>query len=179
MSETDDRLADLIAEHNDIHQHLQALHDLVVDEDAIVVVELGTAMGRSATAFLAGLEKVTGDGMLWTVDIERNAELFPWVRDHPHALLNVANDLDVVDECPKPIDLLFIDSAHEHDHTLAEMVAYVPLVRSGGWVVMHDTELCYSVHSAITDYMEVEGAREFASVEWRLHCNGLFLGQLT
>jgi Methyltransferase domain len=42
---------------------------------------------------------------------------------------------------PAELDVLFIDTNHLYDHTLAELRAYVPRVRPGGTVLCHDTEL--------------------------------------
>jgi predicted ThiF/HesA family dinucleotide-utilizing enzyme len=39
------------------------------------------------------------------------------------------------------VDLLFIDTSHYYEHTLQELRTYVPRVRPGGTVLMHDTEL--------------------------------------
>lgn len=36
------------------------------------------------------------------------------------------------------ISLLWIDSSHEYQNTIDELYKYVPLVKSGGYIVMHD-----------------------------------------
>src|SRR5262249_32923697 len=44
------------------------------------------------------------------------------------------------DWLPAECDVLFIDTDHSYDHTLAELRTYMPRVRPGGIVLLHDTE---------------------------------------
>jgi predicted O-methyltransferase YrrM len=154
----------------DIVDHLQRLHDLVIETDAQVVVELGVARGASTSALLAGIEE-TG-GRVWSVDIEiPEAGLLPaLVEGHPQWTYTVADDLSVVDECPRPVDVLFVDSAHDYQHTLAELTAYAPLVRSGGCVVMHDSAHVPDILQAVRDYWGSLGIHELYE-----HCYGLYV----
>lgn len=155
----------------DIGEHLEYIHDVAVGCNAQIIVELGPARGISTSALLAAAE-ITG-GTVWSCDIVDHT-VFPEVLHHPLWTYVIANDLDVVDDCPRPIDLLFIDSEHTYDQTLAEMRAYIPLVRSGGYVIMHDTTVWAELMvPAITDYT---AEHPFASEIWFAHCNGLFVG---
>lgn len=133
-------IADLLRKYedaeSDIQGHLARLHALVVEVGAQTVVELGVRTGRSTVALLAGVER-TG-GRVWSCDL--NAPGIPAeVVDHPQWTFVRGDDVTVVDQAPRPIDVLFIDTSHEYEHTLAELNAYAPLVRSGGVVVLHDT----------------------------------------
>ena len=42
---------------------------------------------------------------------------------------------------PPQVDILFIDTSHEYEHTLAELYAYMPRVSNGGVALFHDTNL--------------------------------------
>jgi predicted O-methyltransferase YrrM len=127
-------------QNSDIVQHLPTLYDTVVEMDAKVVVELGVRGGASTAAFLAAVEQ-TG-GHLWSVDI-----IYPGVPDEftysDLWTLLVGDDMDpaVTAELPQTVDVLFIDTSHHYDHTLAELRLYTPRVRPGGRVLLHDTEL--------------------------------------
>lgn len=171
VSELFDHFAGLSEAECDIGEHLYYIHRLATSINAQTIVELGPSRGISTTALLTAVEE-TG-GIVWSCDVI-DPGVFPEVANHPQWTHVLANDLDVVDQCPRPIDLLFIDSEHTYDQTVAEMRAYVPLVRSGGYVVMHDTVVWKQfMVPAITDYTN---DHPFASEEWHPHCNGLFVG---
>jgi cephalosporin hydroxylase len=102
------------------------------------VIELGVRGGNSTSAFLAALER--GGGELWSVDISVPGVPL-WWHELPSWHLMVADDCDprAVSFCPGEADVLFIDTSHYYDHTLAELRAYAPKVRAGGLILMHDS----------------------------------------
>lgn len=165
------------ADPNDIHEHLPTLRQLVIDTNAQQAIELGIGHGYSTSALLAGLEE-TG-GRLWACDIEPpDAAQIPEIWSHPQLDSIITNDLDVVVEAPE-CDVLFIDSAHNYDQTLAELRAYVPKLRAGGVLAMHDTvSWAGHVDRAIRDYYAEDDRLAKAREEWRVNCNGLFLAYL-
>jgi cephalosporin hydroxylase len=117
---------------SDIAPHFSRMMRLVADHDVRTVVELGVREGHSTAAWLSFLP---ADGQVYGVDL---VWLLP-----PRARLNpiVGDDLDpaVVAQVPERIDLLFVDSSHDYEHTRAELALYGPRVRPGGLVVLHDT----------------------------------------
>lgn len=117
---------------SDIVDHLPALFAAALG--ASVVIELGARSGVSSCAFLTAIEP--GDGRLYSVDID------PQPFTHPQWTFIQGDDTDpaVFDQLPE-CDVLFIDTSHHFEHTLAELNLYVPTVRSGGVVLLHDTEL--------------------------------------
>ena len=42
---------------------------------------------------------------------------------------------------PGEVDVFFLDTSHEYEHTLAELRAYMPRVAPGGIALFHDTNL--------------------------------------
>ena len=121
--------------HSDIRDQLPVLYAWA--RHAATVIELGVRAGNSTAAFLAALE---GRGELWSVDINP--------LDVPDLLLHcpswhwlTADDRDpaAVAWCPDQADVLFIDTSHDQAHTLTELKLYVPKVRPGGVVLLHDT----------------------------------------
>ena len=131
------RFAAVCEEPSDIRTHLPRLRDLVVDTDAQVVVELGVRTGRSTTALLAGAEE-TG-GLVWSCDVVNHGAPTD-VTEHPQWEFGRGDDLAMAAHAPRPICVLFIDTSHEYEHTVAELRAYGPLVRSGGVIALHDTD---------------------------------------
>lgn len=130
----------------------------------VKIIELGVRSGNSTSAFLNGIEH--GGGELWSVDIAEPEIPAEW-RDIPAWHLLVADDTtpEAVAFCPDGVDVLLIDTSHYYEHTMAELRAYVPKVRPGGIVLMHDTnpEEWPDVSRALTDY-----CRE-AGLEWYDH----------
>jgi hypothetical protein len=96
-----------------------------------------------------------------------------------------ADDLKVVDEAPT-CDVLFIDTTHGYQQTWNELLNYAPKVRTGGVILLHDTELERPELSPHDDPFPVRRAtEEFLAlgllgllgadfdVEWVPGCNGL------
>lgn len=111
-----------------------------------VIAELGTRWGQSASALLAGAA-ATG-GHVWSVDpgpitAEDGIGVSPWW--HQTGLWSFLGADDLSEETarwlPVELDILFIDTTHRYAHTLAELRRYVPRVKPGGMVLMHDVEL--------------------------------------
>lgn len=125
---------------SDIVDHLPTLHDTVLNYPKAVVLELGTRWGTSTSAFLAAAERV--DGHVWSVDIA-DPVVPGWWAETGRWTVTVGDDLNpaVAAAQPAEVDVLFIDTSHTYDQTLAELRLYVPRVRPGGTVLMHDTEL--------------------------------------
>lgn len=103
------------------------------------VIEAGVRTGNSTACFLAAaLER---DGQVWSVDIAPAQVPARW-HDTPCWHFLQADDISEQAQAwlPGKCDVLFIDSSHQYGHTLAELALYVPRVRPGGVVLLHDTE---------------------------------------
>jgi predicted O-methyltransferase YrrM len=125
---------------SDIVDHMPTLYDVVLHYPNAVVQELGTRTGNSTCSLLLAAEQV--DGHVWSVDIEYPI-VPPWWVNTGRWTVTVGDDLDpvVFDAQPAEVDVLFIDTSHTYDQTAAELRLYVPRVRPGGTVLLHDTEL--------------------------------------
>lgn len=152
----------LCTEPSDINEHLSTFVTLVDELDARHVIELGTRTGVSTIAWLHALT-ATG-GRLTSVDIDER----PDIGKHDHWTFIQGDDLDpAVLAQLDPADIVFIDTSHLYDHTLAELNVYRWLVRPGGVIVLHDTELRqpigapsrppYPVKAAINEFCEQHG----------------------
>lgn len=122
---------------SDIHAHMQRLHD-EASIPGVQVIELGVRSGNSTAAFLTAAEE--HDGHVWSVDIAPPHTPTEW-RHTGRWTVIVNDDLVIVDELPNQVDVVFIDTSHTYDQTLAELHAYAPKVRPGGVILLHDTEL--------------------------------------
>lgn len=128
---------------SDIQEHLPTLVELVLEENAQTVIELGVRFGISTNAFLYALGN-TG-GHLWSVDIDNRFHV-----DDPAWTFLQGYDLDlgVITQLPELADLILIDTDHRYELTKAEILAYRPKLRSGGLMVFHDTEVMQFDHHA-------------------------------
>ncbi len=162
----------------DISQHLVTLALLVIEFGLKQIVELGTRSGNSTLTLLEAARQI--DGRVLSIDIDECRETQQKVAaaglfDRWRFIQQ--GDLDVPDEqLPSRIDLLFIDTNHLYDHTMAEMRKYAPKVRAGGWIAFHDYVSFAGVAHAVTEFV--------ASLPHRprfypyVHQNGLALVKL-
>jgi predicted O-methyltransferase YrrM len=118
---------------SDIYLHLPRFHALAQNVEH--VIELGCRSGVSTVAWLHGLE---GHGRLTSVDIDPA----PPIGVFEHWSFIQGDDLDpaVIDQI-EPADIVFIDTSHLYEQTLKELHTYRWLVKPGGLLVLHDTEL--------------------------------------
>lgn len=123
-----------IAQPSDINEHLQFMHDVCIETDAKVVVELGVRSGVSTAAFLAAMEH-TG-GVVWSCDINMH-RVVPEIAEHPRWEFWWGSDLELVDDAPD-CDVLFIDTSHAYQHTIEELDAYASKAQL---ILLHDTQL--------------------------------------
>lgn len=123
---------------SDIQGHMPFLRETAERYADPVIIELGTRSGQSTSCFLAAIRD---GGHLWSVDVNT-----PDVPAHWHELPRWhflrADDVSALARAwlPAQCDILFIDTSHEQEHTLAELRAYAPRVREGGMILLHDTQ---------------------------------------
>lgn len=162
---------------SDIVDWLPTLYETVLQYKNPTILELGVRSGNSTAAFLAAADEV--DGVVWSVDIHP-PNVPTWWLDTTRWKLRVDDDLNpaLMVDLPAEVDVLFIDTSHHYEQTLAELRAYVPRVKPGGVVLMHDVELempdgyvgdPYPVRRAIEDYCTDAGIK----YELRSGCYGL------
>ena len=123
------------AQPSDMQHYMPILRETAARYPQVRVTELGVRQGASTVAFLAAAEQV--DGHVYSVDLEQ-----PKVPDYWAStgrwILQVGDDM-AEDVEPLACHVLFIDTSHEYDHTLAELRKFVPWVLPGGVVLCHDT----------------------------------------
>lgn len=113
-------------------QHRQYMTAQEFVRPGAVVIELGAGEGSFTCLYLAAGANVH------SVDICDFAGR--WDSGNWHFLC--ADDLSVQAQewFPAECDVLFIDSSHGYDHTLAELRLHASRVRPGGTILLHDTE---------------------------------------
>ena len=139
-----DCFLDRLSRWSDIQEYLPDLYGIACGYQGVRVLELGTRRGFSTLAFLAAAEAVSGH--VWSgdaVNVAADPEgMLPWARC-PLWTFTCGDDMDpgVQAKLPAEVDVLFIDTSHEYEHTLAELRAYMPRLAAGGTALFHDTNL--------------------------------------
>jgi len=155
--------AALAMPHSDIREQMPVLYAWA--RHATRVIELGVRTGFSTIALLAATE---GRGELWSVDLD--PPLVPdWWRDLEHWHVHIGDDAtpEAAGFCPAQADLLFIDTSHYYTHTMAELDIYVPKLRPGGTVLLHDTGPEWpDVTKALNDYCPAAGLDWYDHPAW-------------
>jgi hypothetical protein len=89
---------------------------------------------------------------------------------------NVAFDLELIPELPDDyFDWVYVDTTHQYDHTLAELNALIPKIKTGGVIAGDDwfeepDHIHHGVSRAILEFVEAQaGAFEFAEIELQIH----------
>jgi cephalosporin hydroxylase len=119
--------------------------------EAKTVIEWGVRGGVSTWALLDGLPQ---DGHLWSVDID-NCVVPPRVSADPRCRFLVGDDLDTAIQAQLPVDadLVFIDTSHTYDQTVAELAYAAQLTNR---IALHDYALD-DVKRAVDEFCVREG----------------------
>lgn len=160
---------------SDIGEHLPTFVDLCRRLNAKKVIELGTRGGVSTIGWLYGLEET--DGHLWSVDIDPPP---PFKHDRWTFIQGDDLDPETLAQLPRgTVDIVFIDTSHVYEQTVAELNVYRWRVRRGGRIVLHDTELRHPIDAPIFPPYPVKRAvKEFCDEEkliWTNHPNSFGL----
>jgi cephalosporin hydroxylase len=144
LSTARDGYLDRCSRWSDIQEYLPFLYETAKAYDKVRVLELGSRKGNSTLAFLAAAEEAGGH--VWSGDIDPvdrdPAGMAPW-RGVPQWTFIRGDDMDpgVQARLPAEVDVFFLDTSHEYEHTLAELRAYMPRVVPGGVALFHDTNI--------------------------------------
>jgi len=131
-------------EPTDISDHLLAIHAETVEAGPRLIVELGTRGGESTDALIHAADRT--DALVLSIDINNCSES----ADSTRWAFVQQDDVDFAARFPdwarsrglEPrVDVLFIDSSHEYQHTLEEIDAWFPHLAPSAKVILHDTNL--------------------------------------
>ncbi|MCU1245618.1 MAG: Cephalosporin hydroxylase, partial [Acidobacteria bacterium] len=136
---------------------IQLPDDMVRIQEAIfqvkpdVIVETGIAHGGSLVFDASMLELLGGDGYVVGIDIDIRAHNRSAIEAHPMAkrirmIEGSSIDPEIVRQvgahaAGKGSVMVILDSNHTHEHVLAELQLYAPLVTAGSYCVVFDTSV--------------------------------------
>lgn len=112
------------------------LYELAMSGSGKTIVEIGVSRYGSSTAPLLHVAQLR-DGTLYSIDIKDFSN--NWSKGEPNWEFIHGSSLEIVKTWDKPIDFLFIDSAHTYDVTRKEIHEWLPFVVTGSYVMFHDT----------------------------------------
>lgn len=137
-----------------IPQDLQAMQEIVWHVKPDLIIETGVAWGGSLmfTASLLAILEACGEieqGRVLGIDIEIRPHNKEAIKAHPLSKkITLLEGSSIGDAMTKQVHaiaaqhkrvLVCLDSNHTHDHVLAELEAYAPLVSSGSYCLVGDT----------------------------------------
>jgi len=120
------------------------LYDVAVKMRAQRMLELGVREGVSTRALLLAARK--NGGLLWSADIDPCLEAQKAIKDLG---LNIFWSFHQIDDIKLltqvqfhriEMDLIFVDTNHEYQHTLDELILCDQILRKGGVIIIHDTQ---------------------------------------
>lgn len=120
--------------------HNMLLYHLVRQMSQPVVVECGSATGRSTCVLLTACEEV--NGRLLSIDIDdcsgsATSPCWQFVQSDDRELTRILAQAPHVQQ---GIDLLFIDSVHTRAHVQRLLELWFPLVKQNGYIVFDDID---------------------------------------
>jgi predicted O-methyltransferase YrrM len=147
---------------SDVRAHLPTLYEAARGN----VLELGVRAGVSTSALLAGVE--AHGGHVWSVDRDDCGNVFA---GHPNWTFIQADSLHAAG-VPVYIDCLFIDTEHTETRTIAELLMWGDRVRTGGVILLHDTDDS-STYPGVRNAMELYCAERGLTPEYHEGSYGL------
>jgi predicted O-methyltransferase YrrM len=127
------------------------------------VVEIGSYLGASTCFLAAGVS--ARKGKVYAVDTWTNIAMTEGPRDTfeeflrhtrsfgEHIVIMRGKSEDVGQSFPGPVDLLFIDGDHSYEGVSADIRTWLPRVKDGGTMVLHDYAWAEGVQRAVREFI--------------------------
>lgn len=132
-------------------QDLIALQAIIWRTRPDLIIETGVAHGGSTVFYASMLQLLGGDGRVIGIDVDIRAHNRARLEAHPlfhriTLLEGSSTDERMVRQVHSLAHgrrnvMVCLDSDHSHQHVLAELELYSPLVRPGGYLVVFDTSI--------------------------------------
>jgi len=132
-------------------QDILSIQEILWQVQPDLVIETGIAHGGSLILSASILELIGGNGLVVGVDIEVRPHNRDAIENHPLAkririVEGSSIDATIVEKVKafaansKRV-MVMLDSSHAHDHVLAELKLYSPLVTRGSYLIVFDTAI--------------------------------------
>jgi cephalosporin hydroxylase len=126
-----------------------AMQEIIWEVQPSLIIETGVARGGSLVFYASLLELLGGERTVIGVELALQPENRAAIANHPLARrIRLIDGSSVAPEVLASVKkeigerspvMVILDSNHTHDHVLAELRAYAPLVTPGSYLVVFDT----------------------------------------
>lgn len=125
------------------------------------ILETGTNIGYSTTLLARGIRdtSVNGEGKIFTIDPVKHVHLWsdqPDLNDSITFIQKFSRDVTNEDLDFNTFDMLVLDSDHTYNNVMRELIQFEPLLKPGGYILMHDSFYFDGVGAAVKQLMENE-----------------------
>jgi cephalosporin hydroxylase len=130
-------------------EDIMAIQEIIWKVKPDLIIETGIAHGGSLIFSASMLELIGGDGHVLGIDIDIREHNRKEIEDHPMSKRITMFQGSSIDEQMinqvhqfaqgKKSILVILDSNHTHEHVLAELQAYAPLVTKDSYCIVLDT----------------------------------------
>jgi cephalosporin hydroxylase len=130
-------------------QDIVAMQELVWQVKPGIIIETGIAHGGSLIFYASMLELIGGDSFVVGIDVDIRAHNRTEIEQHPmYKRVRMIEGSSIAPEVVAQVKqlaqgrapvMVVLDSNHTHEHVLAELRAYAPLVTKGSYCVVFDT----------------------------------------
>ena len=122
-------------------QSFQLVYQLCLMINAKRILELGLGSeGLSTYIFIQALRETGGK----LITVEKREEFnynYGHFNTYDRNIWTLIHGDDLEMTFDEPFDMIMIDTDHEEGHTEKELAKYHPLLKKGGYLFLHDTEL--------------------------------------
>ncbi len=119
------------------------------------VLETGTYWGYSTSMIAAGLRDLGQDGIVTSIDPAESSHLWEGTALARHVRWICARSQDAAPTLKgTTFDMLVLDSDHHYRTIMEELIAFEPLLKPGGVILMHDTLFFDGVGAAVRQLRE-------------------------
>lgn len=108
--------------------------------DARLILETGVSRGYSTSCLAAGLRAIGSEGQVYAIDPALYPHLWEGTELEQFITWIPKFSFDCLEELQNhEFDLLIIDSLHDYETCLWEVSHFEPLLKPGGYMLMHDS----------------------------------------
>jgi len=125
-----------------MYVHVLMVYEIAKESKPDFILEIGTGQAQSARAMLIALAE-NEKGKLVTVDKrDRSGRIPEELKPYIIPIVGDSHDAEVLqgitERFKQPFDMLLIDGDHSYEGAKKDFEMYVPLVKEGGLILMHD-----------------------------------------
>lgn len=130
-------------------QDIVAMQEIIWDVKPDLIIETGVARGGSVIFYASMMEMMGLDGHVLGIDIDIRTHNYGAIIGHPmYRKVTLLEGSSVAPETIAKVNefaqraqrvLVVLDSNHTHDHVLAELESYAPMVTKGSYCVVFDS----------------------------------------